>query len=243
MEIDSVVFSLDKMKEDGTISEEQRGWLLVALAKTMQQAANTTGHFAQYLTPKESTLKRFVKQRLIGIKQSWIENIIELTPLGNKMWRNKNKAFNMDAIQLLENFSERKDKPHVIYADPPYTGDQYSRFYHIFETLIWYDYPSVTAKGRYRRTRLQSLFSMKAKAITAFERMAYNSKMLKADLVVSYPESGLLHKNNTNPKELLEKYYKKVVTCSIIPYKHSTFGASKGVSQQAVTEIVYWAQI
>ena len=32
-----------------------------------------------------------------------------------------------------------KQRPAIIYADPPYTDDQYSRFYHLYETALLYD--------------------------------------------------------------------------------------------------------
>ena len=34
------------------------------------------------------------------------------------------------------------DDVDVVYADPPYTADNYSRFYHVLEVLTRYDYPS-----------------------------------------------------------------------------------------------------
>lgn len=243
VEIDSIVFSLDKMIDNGTIDQDQKGWLLIALAVAMQKTANTTGHFAQYLEPKESNSKRYIQQRKRSIRIEWLNQIYELAPIGTTGWRKRNRSFNMDAFQLLDSLKETKQKPNVIYADPPYTNDQYSRFYHLFETLVLYDYPSTVAKGRYRSARYQSDFSLKAKAVKAFEELAYKCKSLKANLVVSYPDRGLIHKSGANPLLLLNKYYPKVEVCHSIPYKHSTFGASKGASQQSVTEIIYWAKI
>ena len=43
----------------------------------------------------------------------------------------------MDFRQALQNLD---DDVRVIYADPPYTRDHYSRFYHGLETLSLRDY-------------------------------------------------------------------------------------------------------
>jgi len=44
-----------------------------------------------------------------------------------------------------------------IYVDPPYSRLQYSRFYHVFDTLLRYDYPQCVGKGR--TSEVQKRFS------------------------------------------------------------------------------------
>jgi len=64
----------------------------------------------------------------------------------------------------------------VIYADPPYTRDHYSRFYHVLETICLHDYPDVSttfvagpqSRGLYRAERHQSPFCIKSQAPGAF---------------------------------------------------------------------------
>ena len=52
-------------------------------------------------------------------------------------------------------------RPAVVYADPPYTSDHYSRYCDLYETLILYDYPLSEATGRYRPDGFFSRFSIK----------------------------------------------------------------------------------
>src|SRR5690606_8432952 len=58
-----------------------------------------------------------------------------------------------------------------IYADPPYTDMQYSRYFHLLNTLVDYQYPEMTiyrgslSKGLYTENRYQSPLSQKSKAI------------------------------------------------------------------------------
>jgi len=35
----------------------------------------------------------------------------------------------------------------VVYLDPPYTREEYSRYYHVLETLVKYNYPSCSGSG------------------------------------------------------------------------------------------------
>jgi adenine-specific DNA-methyltransferase len=37
--------------------------------------------------------------------------------------------------------------PVCVYLDPPYTRDEYSRYYHVLETLVRYKYPVVSGKA------------------------------------------------------------------------------------------------
>jgi adenine-specific DNA-methyltransferase len=69
----------------------------------------------------------------------------------------------------------------VIYADPPYTRDHYSRFYHVLETMCLRDSPTVSrtssmanasaSRGLYRTDRHQSPFCIRSKAPEAFEHL------------------------------------------------------------------------
>ncbi|MBO4999009.1 MAG: DNA adenine methylase [Lachnospira sp.] len=38
----------------------------------------------------------------------------------------------------------------IVYLDAPYKRDEYSRYYHVLETIALYDYPASERKGRLR---------------------------------------------------------------------------------------------
>ena len=61
----------------------------------------------------------------------------------------QNKTYNLDYKKLLK-LKELKDV-ETFYLDSPYSGEQYSRFYHILETLVKYDNPEVLFKAKYRK--------------------------------------------------------------------------------------------
>ena len=82
------------------------------------------------------------------------------------------------------------------YADPPYTRDHYSRFYHVLETIALGDDPALgrwarqprtpTSRGLYRLNRHQSPFCIKSQAPAAFDALFAGVRRLGAPLVLSY---------------------------------------------------------
>ncbi len=84
----------------------------------------------------------------------------------------------------------------TVYADPPYTREHYSRFYHVLETLAIGDDPGlslvtqggmrVASRGLYRVDRHQSPFGIVSKAPTAFASMFETIAAKSLGLVLSY---------------------------------------------------------
>ena len=135
--------------------------------------------------------------------------------------------------------STRRVKPSVVYADPPYTADHYSRYYHVLETLILYDFPEVVGKGLYRPDRHVSEFSVKSKVRSSFERLVNAVAQLDADVVISYPDRGLFEGASEIIPEILLNNYRYVSVPLKIDHVHSTMGASKGVQKAPVSEYVF----
>lgn len=241
MEIDSIRFAIDKALKHGDISEEEWRWLVLALCKALSRCSTSTGHFAQFLTLKMHNKRRFFSQREKSIWLDWLAARKNLAPIGNRSWRARNRAFNLDALSLLRRLKKQKGAPKVIYADPPYTKDQYSRFYHLYETLILYDYPQITGKGRYRANRVVSDFSLASKVERAIEELIFEVSDLGADLVLSYPTNGLMSDSRQKIPRLLHRHFKRTARPIEMPHIHSTMGGSKGAASYEVTEVIYRA--
>lgn len=242
IEIDSIRYCIDKAIIRKSINHETHRWLLIALCQAALRVASTTGHFAQFIKPNLNNLSVFLRQRKRSVWETWLNCIAELNPIGGTLWRRTNKAFNQDSLSLLEILKESKTRPAVIYADPPYTDDQYSRYYHIWETLVIYDYPKTSGHGRYRPDRFNTPFSKKTTVKKAMDDFIGKCRALKSDLVLSYPENGLLCKTGENIIKILKHHYDKVEISHCLDYNHSTMGASKGVATQAVKELIYLAR-
>jgi adenine-specific DNA-methyltransferase len=240
IEIDSVRYAIDRLLSRGVIGLEQHRWMLLALCQAACKTANTTGHFAQFLKVKPSNVSRFVRQRRRSILDEWLGAIRGLSPLGSQAWRKRNRTFRTDAISLLSHLRKEDLKPAVIYADPPYTGDHYSRYYHVYESLVRYDYPPSSGIGRYRPDRFQSAFSLKSRIADEIERLAELSSAIGAELVLSYPQNGLLNNSTKAIPSILSKYYSRHEVFEIAHF-HSSLGGSKGIERHPVVEMIYRA--
>lgn len=242
IEIDSIRYSIDQALIRDAIDTDQHRWLVIALCLAAVRVATTTGHFAQYLKPKENNQKFFLKQRTKSVWQTWMNCIETLMPVGTSSWRKFNRVFNEDSLVLLERAKKFDDRPALVYADPPYTDDQYSRYYHIWETLILYDYPESAGAGRYRPDRFQTPFSRRSSVSKAMHELVSKCQSLGSDLVMSYPCNGLLNQVGEDPMTILRQYYRTVEVSHCIDYVHSTMGSSKGAAKLAVKEFIYWGK-
>jgi hypothetical protein len=83
----------------------------------------------------------------------------------------------------------------AVYVDPPYTKLQYSRYYHVLNTLLSYDCPPLEGKGRYppRSMRFSSRFEYhRGPAEKEFGDLFSTCANAGLILVVSYSDKGLV---------------------------------------------------
>lgn len=85
----------------------------------------------------------------------------------------------------------------TVYADPPYTAQQYSRFYHLLDTLVSGSLGPLqrvggrVTSGLYPEGRYLSPFCSRRRAPEAFERLAVLAADASARLIVSYSGPGI----------------------------------------------------
>ncbi|MGE5501975.1 MAG: DNA adenine methylase [Ignavibacteriales bacterium] len=238
-EIDAARCAVEALWKEAVIGEIERRRLLVAMGRAMASVSNSTGHFAQYLTIKADNLKRCLQTRRRSFFKEWISAIGLIQPHQTADFRRRNRAIQSDALSLLSTLRDRRTRPAVIYADPPYTSDQYSRYYHVLETLILYDFPDVKGKGMYRDDRYASEFSTNTKVERSFKALIRDAAEIGADLVISYPEKGLLETPLESIPDFLRDHFARIEPVTEIPHLHSTLGASKGVQKAVVKEFVF----
>ena len=242
IDLDSLRYAIDYSYKNNHLTIEQAQWCLTALLETASKVCTAPGHFAQYLEVKnESTWKHIRSQRRRNIWKAFNLSLRSITPYGSPHWRAKNKIFCQDATDLPRHLSNGNG-PRIIYADPPYSEAQYSRYYHVLESLVVYDYPSVKSKGRYRDDRFSTPFSLTSSVRTAFINLIRNSARLEADLVISYPSNGLLFQTGGDLSSILYEHYERVNTIKI-KHKHSTLGGRHGSMTSDVEELIFIARI
>ncbi|KOY64013.1 DNA adenine methylase [Photorhabdus heterorhabditis] len=200
---------LDFLKElSFELSENIRDQLDACIISVMTDCVSSTTHLAQYLKPSsEKSAYNLLKKR----KKSLInETIKRLNSISSKPFIQDADVYNLDFRQALKILPQYKDM--IIYADPPYFKEHYSRYYHVLDTYIIYDYPELTFNkvlgkttvGRYREGRLVSPFGKRSTAKSAFEVLLKQSISKRAKLVISYACSSIVDLSFF--KELSETY-------------------------------------
>ena len=239
IEIDSIRFGIYAAASAKKIDHTQESWLLVALCCAAARVNNSTGHFAHYLRPKASNLSRVIRQRRRSPTNEFWCLVDDLRPVGSPLYRSKNRAFHLEARSLLRRLTTAGTPPAVIYADPPYSKAQYSRYYHVLDELIAYRYPRTVGVGRYPARRFQTPFSQTTAVNGAMNELVTLSATLGAPLLLSYPSNGLYCRSGNDVRSLLESAYRKVSMEHEVLRLHSTFGGVKGVARREVTEQIY----
>jgi adenine-specific DNA-methyltransferase len=154
----------------------------------MSYSTQSTGHFAQYRDGNSlDAMKNIIIYRLKSIYELFIKKLKELVEILD----NSLKEITTTTLSFQECL---KTLPpgSTVYADPPYAPVHYSRFYHVLETLVKYDYPTLDFKGRYRDDRHQSPFSQKTQAMKAFKDFFQGIIDAKVQMLLSYSGSGVV---------------------------------------------------
>jgi hypothetical protein len=216
---------------------------------------NTVGkHFAQPLRPrhKDGSIKRTLHGQVsrdrskstldVFSEQLSRFRILEPTPFEHQSIRS----------DFADHLLSERFSGELVYADPPYTRDHYSRFYHVLETLALRDDPEIstnTAHGRtvpsrggYRRDRHQSPFCVRSEAPGAFDALLGAVAAKGSQLVMSY--SPYSAENGAHPRvmtmdaviDLARRHFRWVDATSVGTFSHSRLnrsGLNKEISYDA----------
>lgn len=199
--------------------EKQDEWvyrtMLCALYSTLSMIVHSAGkHFAQPIAIKDLDLDKITNIRLFENRsydvyelfEHYLTRIVEETK--DTSIPSKNISWCLDVEQSLFGEQLATKDVSVIYADPPYTAQQYSRFYHIPEAVREYRYPVLqihrghVTQGLYPDDKFKSGFCSKPKAINAFKTIFEIAAKVGASLVVSYSES---QKKETGNERMVSK--------------------------------------
>jgi adenine-specific DNA-methyltransferase len=236
-EIDSLRCAIDRA------AEERRDIYLFALLHALSFCAAAPGHFAQFIIPRDEDNTLYVGRiRQRSVIQYFNKALIEFTK-PRCVDRRGNRVFRSEATEFVRELADgRRRSRLVIYADPPYSRAQYSRYYHVLETLVLYDYPAATGKGRYRHERFETDFSRKARVVNAMNEFVEAAAQTGASLYLSYPKNGLVYQAGGDILSILKQHYRKATIAASVGLNHSTMGAAPGVAAIQVVEDVYHAE-
>ncbi|HWO15116.1 MAG TPA: DNA adenine methylase [Solirubrobacterales bacterium] len=233
IEIDALRYAIDIVAPRGPT----RDWLLSAWLSAAGALINAPGHTAQFLKPTtEAVASRIRRQWMRSMWSLFTEQLDNIVQLGERSWRLENVVTSKDALDLVTD--DALEEVGAVYADPPYTVDHYSRFYHVYETLYRYDFPKSVGSGRYRDDRFFTPFSHVRGVEEAFRKLTSTLADREKPLVLSYPAKGVLFQAGLDLRSLLSASYRHVRVIEI-QTKHSTLGGSSGANSKKAVENVY----
>ena len=195
MDLDALLAQTDLLEG------RERDFHLAAVFAAASDVVSTIGkHFAQPTklrdsagTPKHHHITRTLRDRKTSVFDrytAYCRLLGEPRP-GSRPHR----AVRSDYLKFLETNTTQFA---AVYADPPYTRDHYSRYYHVLETMALRDEPEVAttkirsngvprlSRGVYRLQRHQSPFCIPSKAAGAFEQLCASVAARGTPLVLSY---------------------------------------------------------
>lgn len=186
IDIDSIRYAIDMFD-----NENKKSILLCCLFYAMKECVfSKDGHMAQPLNP-EKYASRMLKQRSKSIIQLMFKKLTEFLSNSFVDTQKSNKAFNLDFVELLTQ-KNICNEIGFVYADPPYTDMQYSRYYHLLNTIAKYDYPELSINngkysvGLYTVGRFQSKLSQRSNALQKFTLLMDYCKKNKKNLAISF---------------------------------------------------------
>jgi adenine-specific DNA methylase len=234
--LDAILETINAIKSP----TNQKTILLAALLSTASSIVNTVGkQFAQPMklrtragTPKALLVERTIRDRSYDVLDMYTRILHEYLAAGPLA----NREHSVECCDFREILARRKKPFACIYADPPYTIDHYSRFYHVLETICLQDYPELDSmrrngqtrimRGLYRSGRHQSPFCIPSEVEGAFRSLLENAARLTSPLVLSY--SPFNPGNNDRPRlltlegitELGRQFYPRVTVVDAAPHSH-----------------------
>lgn len=211
-QIDSIRYAIDQIADN-----LDRQWLLGILIVSVSAVASNYGsHFAQPKRIDETNVYDMIEKRKRSV---WLEFSKRMLAIAAESERYPYEIVSLDgpwenALQEIK----KRESNFIVYIDAPYKRDEYSRYYHVLETLVLYDYPSAERKGRLRSIkngeRFKSAFSSRnVKSIEKYFIDMITNIMMEARVCVwSYSDNSC-----ANMVNIIDKI-QNAVNCKVYIY-------------------------
>lgn len=113
--------NIENKKEAGIINNKEYHVLLASLLYSFDKSANTVGHYEAYIKGKE-------------IRTAFLFSLAEPIDMQGKQ---------ISIYRKDSNGLAREVEADIAFVDPPYNSRQYSRFYHVMETITKWEKPKL----------------------------------------------------------------------------------------------------
>lgn len=239
IEIDSLRFAIDQIED-----EYERRWALGALITTLSALGTThAAHFAQPIINDAEDLNllnlpKVLEQRAYSAIHEFSVRLMNLSEASERCVRPIETIPGPWKKTLLTLEKSLNNKPVVVYVDAPYKREEYSRYYHVLETIVSYSYPSSIGKGKLpdkgTKERPRSEFFTKVKDLVNQAFINVVAEILKRGWVCAWSYADI---GDANIVAVVNNVH-KLVPCQVrsyaTPYEHKSQG--KGISRKKVTE-------
>jgi adenine-specific DNA methylase len=173
---------LDALRRTVPAEPPEQTVALAALLHVASKCAASPGHTAQPLQPGRSANPY--------IFEAWTKDVPSLTrtlfaSLSQVFAQAGGLAQTADANDVAEHLRHTD----LVFIDPPYSGVQYSRFYHVLESVATGDPGVVSGTGRNPEPvmRPQSRYSLKSEARKALSELLGRVAAKRARAVLTFP--------------------------------------------------------
>lgn len=229
-----------ELHSEGTLPPWQYNAVLTAIMSAASAAVHSAGkHFAQPLSAGSSPNHEFLRKRLLEDRRVCVFSVFMDACRAIDISATSNDAGHRSEHTTAEEFVASVTAHYdMYYLDPPYTAQQYSRFYHILETLVTYNFPKMVngasiTTGLYPSERFKSAFSSKKQARQGFRSILQCAKRNGTSVLISYSESSQSSNGNarmiTLPallEECREHFGCKAVDSSRMRHKYRQFNSA-----------------
>lgn len=189
--------TIEEWKSEDMIDEDEYCYLLACLIESVSDVSNTAGVYGAFLKKWDGR----------AIKDIFFDKV--------DFQRQKHKGLRVYNSKIEEIIGEVDCD--ILYLDPPYTQNQYGTQYHLLETLILDDNPSISKVTGSRSTApMRSDWSKEYKVNILFDRILAKTKAKY--IVFSYNNDGFMSKEYI--EAALKRYGKpETYKCKKIAYK------------------------
>lgn len=208
---------------------QYRNVLLSCLFYAMKETVfSKDGHMAQPLSLEKNQSRLFI-QRKKNVYELFIKKFKEYITMPLSKFSGKNTVFNLNFEDLLD--EKIFSNVGLVYADPPYTDMQYSRYYHLLNVAAKYEYPELTTtkngytKGLYTEGRYQSKLSQRSSAKNSLEKLISFCAHNNTNLAISYAYP------QDREKQATDRYTISIDELIKLAQKHYTSGRVNIVTQ------------
>lgn len=188
---------IEEWKKENLLSEEEYCYLIACLIESVSDVSNTAGVYGAFLKKWDARATKKIVFSKVDFRAEPYRSV---------------RTYNAKIEDIIEDV-----ECDILYLDPPYTQNQYGTQYHLLETLVLDDSPSISKVTGSRSTApMRSNWSKEYKANILFDRILAKTKARY--IVLSYNNDGFMSKEYIEAS--MKRYGKpETFVCRKIEYK------------------------